>query len=217
MAAGLRRRALRIAGALAIAAAAGVVGPNVWVSAATRGRVFADVASAPARSVAIVPGARVYGGRPFVHLEARLQAALSLYRSGQVKVILVSGNDTETSPEVTAMRDWLNERGVPARDVIADEGGSRTRETMNRAVGLFDVRDAILCTQDVSAARSLYLADQAGIDAIAVALPSTLSKSKRFMGNEALKTSLAFVESRVRRGASALAGERARRDALAAR
>ena len=94
MAAPSRRTALRIAGAIAVAAVAGIVGPNAWVAREARGRVFTDVASVPARSVAIVPGARVVNGKPFVHLEARLQTALSLYRAGQVKAILVSGNDT---------------------------------------------------------------------------------------------------------------------------
>lgn len=216
MAAGFRRRALGIAGALAITAAAGVVGPSVWVSAATRGRVFADVASVPARSVAIVPGARVYGGKPFVHLEARLQAALALYRAGQVRAILVSGNDTDASPEVTAMRSWLREHGVPARDIIADAGGSRTRETMNRAARFYDVRDAVVCTQDVSATRTAYLAGQAGIDAVVVGAPSDLGRSMRMVSNEVIKTTLAFLESQVREGPASFAAE-ARRDTLAAR
>ena len=55
----------------------------------------------PSRSVAIVPVARVYNGKPFVHLEGRLQMALSLYQAGRVKSILVSGNETAETPEVT--------------------------------------------------------------------------------------------------------------------
>jgi vancomycin permeability regulator SanA len=217
MAAPSRRTALRIAGAIAVAAVAGIVGPNVWVAREARGRVFADVASVPARSVAIVPGARVYNGKPYVHLEARLDAALALYRSGQVRAILVSGNDTDASPEVTAMRTWLRQHGVPERDIIADAGGSRTRDTMNRAAGLHDVRDAIVCTQDVAAARTVYLARQAGIDAIGIGVPSHLGGSTRYMGGEAIKTTLAMFESRLRDGRSALASESARSGAVALR
>jgi len=217
MAAPSRRRALRIAGAIAVAAVAAVVGPNAWVAHEARGRVFTDLASVPARSVAIVPGARVYGGKPFVHLEARLRAALSLYRGGQVKAILVSGNDTTASPEVTAMHTWLRAHGVPERDIIADARGSRTRDTMNRAAGIHDVRDAIVCTQDVNAARSVYLAEQAGIDAIVVGVPSHLGESTRYVGGEAFKTVLALLESQLRAGPSALANERADRRAIATR
>jgi SanA protein len=217
MAAPSRRTALRIAGAIAVAAVVGVVGPNAWVAHEARGRVFADVASVPARSVAIVPGARVYGGKPFVHLEARLQAALALYRAGQVRAILVSGNDTGESPEVTAMTAWLRDRGVPALDIVADSGGSRTRETMNRAAGLFNVRDAIICTQDVNSARAVYLAQRAGIDAIGVGVPSELRQSLRYAGAEAAKSVLAFAEAQVGGGTQASARERPTHSAVASR
>jgi vancomycin permeability regulator SanA len=202
---------------MVVAAVAAVVGPNAWVAREARGRVFADAASVPARSVAIVPGARVLNGKPFVHLEARLQTALSLYRAGQVKAILVSGNDTDASPEVTAMRTWLRQRGVPERDIIADTGGARTRDTMNRAAGIHDVRDAIVCTQDVAAARTVYIARQAGIDAVTVGVASRLGESNRYMGGEALKTTLAMIESRLREGPAALVGERTARRAIATR
>jgi vancomycin permeability regulator SanA len=189
------KRAAAIGCALLALGVAAVAAPNAWVARATSGRAFASAASAPSRSVAIVPGARVHGGKPFVHLEARLQVALSLYQTGRVKAILVSGNQTAESPEVAAMTTWLLEHGVAAKDILADDRGARTRDTMDRAAGVYDVHDAIICTQDVNTARSLYLADQAGIDAVAVAAPSTLARSAKYMRDEALKTALAFFES----------------------
>jgi vancomycin permeability regulator SanA len=189
------RRASLIAGALAVLALAALAATNAWIDRASRGRVFASAADAPSRSVAIVPGARVVNGKPFVHLQGRLQIALSLYQTGRVKTILVSGNQTEESPEVAAMTGWLLERGVAAKDILADDRGTRTRDTMERAAGVYDVHDAVVCTQDVTVARSLYLAKHAGIDAVAVAAPSTLARSAGYMRTEALKTALALFES----------------------
>jgi vancomycin permeability regulator SanA len=197
----LRRYLVWAGGAAAglfVLAFAGIAGSNAWVAHAANGRSYDSVASVPARSIAIVPGARVYDGKPFVHLEARLQMALSLYQAGRVKAILVSGNESAESAEVKAMTTWLLERGVEPRDILADGGGSRTRETMNRAAEIFDVHDAVVCTQDVNVARSVYLAQQAGIDAIAVAAPSTLARSAGYMRNETLKTTLAVIESLLR-------------------
>ena len=194
-------RATRLAGALIVfgfLGLAGVVGTNIWVARASDGRAFASATGVPSRSVAIVPGARVHNGKPFVHLEARLQMALSLYQAGRVKSILVSGNETAEAPEVSAMTAWLLARGVAKKDILTDNGGSRTRETMNRAAGVFDVHDAVICTQDVAAARSLYLAEHAGIDAVAAAVPSRLAQSAPYMRGEFLKTTLAFFESLVR-------------------
>jgi SanA protein len=137
-----------------------------------------------------------------------------LYRGNRVKKILVSGNDTPDSPEATVMSAWLTERGVEPADILVDGAGSRTRETMNRAAGVFDVRDAVICTQDVNVARTLVLADAARINAVAVGLPTKLLWSSRYMRAEALKTALALFESLVREAPSALAVERARRTSL---
>jgi SanA protein len=192
-------RAIAIAGGVAALAIAGVAGTNAWVARTTAGRTYASVADVPARSVAIVPGARVVDGKPAVHLQGRLQTALMLYQGDRVKKILVSGRDTADSPEVTAMTTWLREHGVAAADILADDRGPRTRDTMDRAADVFDVRDAVICTQDVNAARSVYLAQSAGIDAVAVGAPSTLGRSSRYMRTEALKTAIAFVESLLHR------------------
>src|SRR6478672_6842658 len=93
-------RAGCVAGALAVLGLTAIAGSNAWVRHAASGRGYASTAAVPERTVAIVPGARVYQGKPFVHLEARLQMALSLYQAGRVKAILVSGNETSETPEV---------------------------------------------------------------------------------------------------------------------
>ena len=115
------------------------------------------------------------------------------------------------------MTNWLLERGVARKDILADDGGSRTRETMNRAANVFDVHDAVICTQDVNVARSVFLAEQAGIDAVAVGAPSTLARSARYMRAEALKTTLAFFESLFRGERSVQSSEHAPTAAIAAR
>jgi SanA protein len=203
--------------ALALLAAAGVAGSNLWVGHRTNGRVYSSVAAVPSRSVAIVPGARVLDGQPFVHLRGRLETALMLYQGGRVRKILVSGNDTATSPETSVMSAWLRERGVDAGDILVDSGGARTRDTMDRAADVYDIRDAVICTQDVNTSRSLFLAGEAGIDAIAVGAPSTLSRSGRYMRTEAIKTAVAFFESFFHARPAALAMAQASGPAMAPR
>jgi vancomycin permeability regulator SanA len=218
--ASLRSRLWRpapIAGLLATLTVGSLLGPNLWVRIATRGRTYASVDTVPARVVAIVPGSPVYRGNPGSQVRTRLEAALGLYRSGRVKAILVSGNDIAASPEVSVMFAWLLVRGVPARDILTDEGGTRTRETMRRAAGIFDVRSAIVCTQDIFMPRSLYLAREAGIDAVGLDVTDRTPRTPRREAREALKTTLAVVESQVREGPTALAAERTRHAALAAR
>ena len=95
------------------------------------------------------------------------------------------------------MRRWLEERGVPARDIVSDAQGTRTRETMYRAMNVYAVDRAIVCTEGMHMPRALYLAERNGIDAVGFALPSPLSAQPRFVVREALKTTLAFVEETV--------------------
>jgi vancomycin permeability regulator SanA len=215
------RRKLAWAGgafaALLVLGVAGIAGSNAWVARAARGRAYASVDAVPARSVAIVPGARVVDGKPFNHLRGRLATALMLYQGGRVKKILVSGNETAASPEASAMSTWLREHGVDPADILVDTGGSRTRETMNRAAGIFEVTDAVICTQDVNTARSVYLAEQAGIDAVAVSVPSKLDRSPKYMRTEFLKTALAFFESLVSAPSPATIGDRESRGEIVLR
>jgi len=196
-----RTRGRRIAVAFASLALVGLTGlaaSNAWVARASRGYVYESADAVPSRDVAIVPGSRVFRGQPLLILRARLEAALALYRAGRVKAILASGDDSAASPEVTIMGAWLRDHGVPAADVWSDGGGSRTRETMNRAAALYGISGAIVCTQTVNMDRTLYLAHAAGIDAVGLALPTNLGRSKRYMAKESLKTSLAFAESQLR-------------------
>jgi SanA protein len=172
--------------------------PNAWIARTARGRVFTAAAETPARTFAIVPGSRVHGGRPLLLLQDRLQSALALYQGGRVKAVLVSGNDSPAAPEARVMRAWLLDHGVSDSDIWTDGGGSRTRETMVRAVARYGVEGAVVCTQSVNAVRSIYLARAAGIDAVALASPTKLEQSPRYRAVESLKTALAFAESALR-------------------
>jgi vancomycin permeability regulator SanA len=188
---------LKVAAILALLTSAGWIGPNVWIAHSARPFAYASAAAVPPRTFAIVPGSRVSHDQPLPILRARLQAAIDLYRAGRVKAILVSGQETAEAPEASVMYTWLRARGVPAADVWSDGGGTRTRETMNRAAAFYGVTDAIVCTQAVNMARSLYLARQAGIDTVGLALPTRLGESTRYLATESLKTALAFAESQL--------------------
>jgi vancomycin permeability regulator SanA len=189
------RAIVRLADVAILFAISAWLAPNAWIARATAGRVYTRAADVPARTFAIVPGSRVHEGKPLHVLAGRLEAALTLYQAGRVRAVLVSGTDTPDAPEAPIMQEWLVARGVPAADIWVDGQGTRTRETMVRAVARYGVADAVVCTQKVNAARTLYLAQQAGIDAVALGLPSMLEHSPRYLAIESLKTTLAFAES----------------------
>lgn len=191
------------------AAAAGAVlfvgATNIAVGLTTSSRTYSAPAALPPSDVIIVPGSSTSRGKARAVLEVRLRAALSLFRAGRAKAILVSGSETVNDPEVSAMVAWLEENGVPRDRIIADTGGLRTRATMARAVGVFDIGRAIVCTDGRHLPRALFLARASGIDALGYA-PHTLTRPSarlggveaRLGGVEMLKTTLAVVEAAIR-------------------
>ena len=164
------RRALCGAAALVVPGAGLVIASSAWIERASATRIVRRVADAPARTVAIVLGARVYpDGSPSPMLEDRLETARALYIAGKVRRILVSGDHgTRGYDEVNGMHRWLVRHGVPERDVFLDHAGLRTLDTMARAAKVFGVRDAIVCTQEFHLARAVFLARHAGIDAVGI-------------------------------------------------
>jgi len=123
---------------------------------------------APARPVAIVFGAAVYGnGRLSPVLRDRVETAIALYKNGQVSHIIMSGdNRTVYYDEPGAMMAYAVAEGVPSDDVTADRAGHRTYDTCYRARHVFDVRQAILVTQAFHLPRALMTCEGLGIDAV---------------------------------------------------
>lgn len=123
--------------------------------------------NAPARPVAIVFGAAVYGDRLSSVLRDRVDTAIALYQSGVVERIIVSGGtDDAFYNEPNAMRAYAVERGVPASAIIPDYEGNRTYDTCFRARHTLNVESAILVTQAFHLPRSLLTCSGLGIDAI---------------------------------------------------
>ena len=149
-----------------------VAAANVYVVTTTRAAIAADVAAAPARPDAVVLGNRVLpDGTPCDELAARLETALALYRAGRAGKLVVSGRTGAQYDEPAGMAAWLVKRGVPAADVVRDQGGYRTAATMADTAAL-GKRSILVVTQGYHLPRSLYLARHAGIDAIGVPAPS---------------------------------------------
>jgi SanA protein len=124
----------------------------------------------PARSVAIVFGARVYrNGRPSAMLADRVATAVDLYSAGKVNVLLMTGdNSTPYYDEPGAMRDYAISLGVPSEAIVIDGAGTRTYDSCYRASAIYDVQDAILVTQNFHLDRALLTCNGLGIDAVGV-------------------------------------------------
>jgi vancomycin permeability regulator SanA len=142
-----------------------VAGSIWWVDRGAVGHIY-EPDAVPAAPVALVLGALVYSdGAPSDFLIARLALAQRLYRTGKVKVLLVSGDHRRPDyDEPDTMRTWLVDHGVPARKVVVDYAGFDTYDSCVRANRVFGVRRAIVVTQTYHLDRAVSLCRALGLD-----------------------------------------------------
>jgi vancomycin permeability regulator SanA len=137
--------------------------PATWMYTAPgdRLRTTADV---PRTDVAVVFGAGLWQGEPSPYLAHRLDAAAELYRSGRVRVVLVTGdNSREDYDEPDAMRTYLTEHGVPDGRIVSDYAGFDTWDSCVRAKKIFGVDEAVLISQGFHIRRAVALCQEAGV------------------------------------------------------
>jgi len=133
---------------------------------------FESVPNAP---VALVFGAGLtYEKAPSDPLRDRIDAAISLYQSGKVQKLLMSGDNSEiyyNEPE--AMRQYAISQGIPDTDIVLDYAGRRTYDSCYRAKAIFGLNDVILVTQNYHLPRALFLCNQLNLNANGVPADQT--------------------------------------------
>ena len=149
--------------------------PMTWAwLASSAHRVTAEpgtrwIAEVPAMPAALVLGAGVVNGKPTPMLAARLGIAAELYRTGRVRALLLSGdNSRKDYDEPSIMRDYLVAHGVPAGKIVLDYAGFDTWDSCVRAKEIFGASRLVVVTQVFHLPRAVALCRAAGIDAFGV-------------------------------------------------
>ena len=102
-------------------------------------------------------------------LEDRLLEGISLFKSNAAPKILMSGDHgREEYDEVTVMKKFAIEKGVPSEDIFMDHAGFSTYESLYRAKEIFGCKRIVIVTQKYHLYRALYIAESLGIEAYGV-------------------------------------------------
>lgn len=145
---------------------------NIYMIKVTEKFIVApDIALQFEPDAIMVLGAGVNPNRtPSVMLADRLLQGIELYEFGVSDRILMSGdNGTDHYDEVTVMKNYAIGKGVPSAHIFKDHAGFNTYNSMFRANAIFEIEKLVIVTQQYHLYRSLYIADQLGIEAIGVA------------------------------------------------
>ena len=134
-------------------------------------RVVADqytarsIADAPNADAVLIPGASVVRGGLSPVFAARAQMALDLYRAKKVSRILISGDIEPNYDEITPVREFLIQAGVPKEVIFLDPRGYDTYSSMYRARWVYGAKKLIVVSQDFHLPRTIFVARSLGIDA----------------------------------------------------
>ena len=123
----------------------------------------------------IVLGAGVRpDGNPCDILVDRLDTGAKVYVRRMSKTILLTGeNSGESYNELKAMKNWImnnyTEVNVKEQDLLIDNCGFCTFDSMYRAKTVFNIKSAIISTNRYHLPRAIYIARKLGIDAYGIA------------------------------------------------
>ena len=100
-------------------------------------------------------------GTPSNMLEDRLKGAIELYNKGIAPKIILSGDCSgEDYDEVSSMKKYCMDNGVPELDIIRDDKGFSTYETMDNVVRTMGYKKIMVVTQKYHIYRSVYNKDK---------------------------------------------------------
>lgn len=117
----------------------------------------------------VVLGAGIRNNRPSPMLEDRLKTSIKLYNNGiSDKIILTGDHQSDDYDEVTVMLNYLLENNIPKEDIILDNYGISTYDSIYRLKYIYKASNIVIVTQKYHLYRALYIANKLDIEAIGV-------------------------------------------------
>lgn len=141
---------------------------NRTVERDTRIFISSNAADLPSVKVGLLLGTSrlLASGRENAYFNHRIDAAATLFKSGKITAVLVSGdNSTKSYNEPEDMQRALMEKGVPASRIFLDYAGLRTLDSVLRIRDIFGQTKFIVISQKFHNQRAVWLARQYGLEA----------------------------------------------------
>ncbi len=142
---------------------------NIYVIFSTKKFIYSkDVLPCRDMELAVVPGAGLKKDKtPSLVLADRLDGSILLYKERLVGKILISGDHKgEDYSETEAMEKYLLEKGIPKCDIIRDNQGFSTFETVLNCKKNQNPLKAYFVSQAFHLPRLIFTARRFGIDAL---------------------------------------------------
>lgn len=152
---------------------------NYYIVKTTENYIFTEIEKLPKVDAIIVLGAKVNQEKLSYVLEDRLVAGINIIYANKAEAILLSGDHGQKEyDEVNSMRKYIFRRNlnIKKEQIFMDHAGFDTYDSMFRAKEIFDIKSAIIVTQDFHINRSVYIARNLGINAYGFAVNEDMYK-----------------------------------------
>ena len=118
----------------------------------------------------LVLGAKVTNNTPSLMLKDRLDKALEIYKSNNNIKIIVSGDSQDPTiyDEVSVMYNYLIKNNVNKDNIIKDNYGISTYDSIVRMKDIIKDKKVIIVTQKYHLYRSIFVAREYNIDSIGI-------------------------------------------------
>lgn len=145
-----------------------IIYANWKIESETKKFITSDPNKLPIEHVGLVLGTSklLANGSMNPYFKYRIDAAEELYKSGKIKNIIVSGDNSRKSyNEPEDMKTELVKRGIPEIDIYMDFAGLRTLDSVIRARDIFSQHEYIVISQKFHNERAVFIARENGINA----------------------------------------------------
>ena len=117
----------------------------------------------------VILGAGIRRGKPSPMLEDRLKTGISLYNNDISNKILITGDHmNDDYDEVTVMKNYLLEHGIPEEDIITDNYGISTYDSIYRVKNVYKSNKVVIVSQRYNLYRALFLSDNLDLESYGV-------------------------------------------------
>lgn len=117
----------------------------------------------------VILGAGIRRGKPSPMLEDKLKTGISLYNNDISNKILITGDHmNDDYDEVTVMKNYLLEHGIPEEDIITDNYGISTYDSIYRVKNVYKSNKVVIVSQRYHLYRALFLSDNLDLESYGV-------------------------------------------------
>lgn len=142
---------------------------NIRINQQTRNAIFENVKVIPENKVGLLLGTSksLKSGNPNQYFYNRITAAVELFESGKIKIIVISGdNSRKHYNEPQDMKEELVKRNIPENKIYLDYAGFRTYDSIYRLKEIFGQESFTIISQEFHNQRAIYIASSLDLNGI---------------------------------------------------